>query len=151
MLACRACRVPISAQGGCALCKDFKSQLVDTDEDADENPALSDVGYETIRALRTILKRGAKLVEDPTKVKLFNEGARLVVAASNTLAKILESARKLQTDGLSAIRNMNFIERAELFIQWYMSLPPSYRQKLRLTMDEHEAGNAKALPAGNPV
>ncbi len=147
MLACRACRVPISAQGGCASCKDFKAQLITTDEDTEENPALSDVSYEVIGALRTILKRGRELAADPKKPKLFNEGARLIVAAGNTLAKTLEAARKLQTDGLSAIRNMNFVERAELFIGWYMALPPSYRFKLRTQMDEQEGQTAKALPA----
>lgn len=149
MLACRACRVPISAQGGCAICKDFKSQLVDTAEDSEENPALSDVSYETISALRSVLKRGKQLVADPTKVKLFNEGSRLIVAAANTLAKVLDTSRKLQADGLTAIQRMNFVERAELFIGWYMTLPPSYRLKLRQQMDGQETQVAKALPAGS--
>lgn len=147
MLACRTCRVPIAALGGCALCKDFKSQLIDTEEDAEENPSLSDVSNEVIRSLRVLTKRGKELTADPAKLKLFNEGARLIIAAGNTTAKVLESARKLQTDGLSAIRSMNFLDRAELFISWYMSLPPPYRQKVRLGQEEAEFNGAKALPA----
>jgi hypothetical protein len=146
MLACRTCRVPVAALGGCALCKDFKSQLIDTDEDTEENPSLSDVSNEVIRSLRVLTKRGKELTCDPTKIKAFNEGARLIIAAGNTTAKVLESARKLQTDGLSAIRSMNFLDRAELFISWYMSLPPSYRAKVRLGQDDAESSAAKALP-----
>ena len=146
-LSCRACRVRIDAQGGCALCEPIKANLVASDETEDERPSLSDVSHEIVANLRLLTRRARVLLEDPLKPKLFMEGSRLAIAAGNTAAKVLESARKLQTDGLVAIQNMSFIERAELFIGWYAALPPSYRVKVRLGQDKMEAEAARQLPA----
>lgn len=146
MLACRACRVPMAASEGCAVCNSMRANLVAVDEDEAERPSLSDVSHEVIANLRRLNKRAGDLLKDPTKPKLFVEGAKLAIAAGNTAAKVIESARKLQTDGMSSIRNMSFIERAQLFVDWYLSLPPTYRMKVREAQDKHEGQLSRALP-----
>ena len=145
-LSCRACRTRIEALGGCAICSELKAQLVASDEDESERPSLTDVSHEVIANLRQLNRRAKDLIADPSKPKTFAEGARLAVATGNTVAKVLESARKLQTDGLAAIQNMSFIERAELFIAWYAALPPGYREKVRAGQDKMEAQAARRLP-----
>lgn len=146
-LSCRACRTRLDAQGGCAICSEWKKQFVASDEDEAERPSLTDVSHEVIANLRQLNKRAKDLIADPKKPKAFFEGAKLAIAAGNTAAKVLESARKLQTDGLAAIQNMSFIERAELFIAWYAALPPSYRDKVRAGQDQMEKRAAQQLPA----
>lgn len=147
MLACRACRKPLIAEQGCALCLDFKKQLVALDENDEEKPSLADVSSDVVNALRVIVRKGRELLRDEES---FDKGTVLTLKAGNTAAKVLEAARKLQTDGLAAIRNMAFVERAELFITWYAALPPVYRMKLRdqLTKHEGETNRPRELPAG---
>lgn len=153
MLACRACRRPLTATEGCAICFSVKANLVTTEENAEESPALSDVGAETVAALQAILRRHRAVLRDKKSTGeaiVLAESA--VVRVSNTLAKVLESARKLQTDGLAAVRNMAFSERAILFADWYQSLPPLYRAKVRAGQEQFE-GTVSApvpeLPAGD--
>lgn len=61
-----------------------------------------------------------------------------MVLCINALAKLLEAARKLQDDGISAVRNMSFLERAKLFVSWYADLPPSYRTQVRQQVEAYE-------------
>lgn len=136
----------MSASGGCAVCADFKRNLVAVDEDETEVPSLSHVSNEVIAGLRTLIKRGKDLMLDPAKPKLFNEGARLMIAAGNTAAKVIDSARKLQSDGMAVIQAMGFIEKAQLFIEWYMSLPPAYRDKVRAGQAKVETDSSRAIP-----
>lgn len=139
MLACRACRRPLTAAEGCAVCFSMKANLVATEENTEDSPALSDVSTETVTALHAILKRHRAIakVKDATAEQL--ETAEVaVLRVSNTLAKVLESARKLQTDGLAAVRNMNFQDRASLFAGWYQTLPPLYRKKVQDGMQRFE-------------
>lgn len=137
MLACRACRVPMTAQHGCALCEPIRPHLVTTDEgEDDDRPALSVVSGETVAALRAqmkVIRAALKLAPDDPLA--FGK----MIAVSNSVAKVIESARKLQADGLSAIENMSFLERAELFVAWYAELAPAYRQRLMAELVKFES------------
>ena len=148
MLACRCCRLPLTAAEGCAVCLPIKPQLITTDEDEDTKPSLSDVGSEAVAGLRRLLRDSRALYADPRlEARERLAAGHLTIKVSNSLSKILEAARKLQTDGLSAIRNMSFLERAELFIGWYTALVPAYRANIRTQMDSFEATTNRALPA----
>lgn len=153
MLACRACRRPLTAPEGCAICASVKANLVTTEENEEEHPALSDVGSETVSALQGILKRHRAVLRDRGADEDAKERAEDgVVRVSNTLAKVLESARKLQTDGLAAVRNMSFQERAALFADWFQALPPTYRKKVTDGMrqfEERVSMPVKQLSAGD--
>lgn len=139
MLACRSCRRPLSAAEGCALCLSVKANLVTTEEDAEEVPSLSDVANQTVSALRSILTRHKGILKDPKALPRHKDASEeSVIKLGNTMAKILDSSRKLQEDGVAAIRNMSFVERAELFITWYMSLPATYRSQVQAGMDKFE-------------
>lgn len=147
MLACRACRVPLTAAQGCAICLSVKANLVTTEENAEESPALSDVSSEVVAALQSVLKRHRLTLRntksDPDAIEAAESG---LVRVANTLAKVLESARKLQSDGMAAVRNMSFTDRAALFASWYQSLPPMYRDKVRGGMLQFEGTVSVPLP-----
>lgn len=151
MLACRACRRPLLGADGCGICNSVKANLVTTEENAEEYPALSDVGSETVAALQTILKRNRAIARNPADTDALDAAESSIMAVANTLAKVLESARKLQTDGLAAVRNMSFQERAELFAGWYAGLPDAYRTKVRMGQAafEDKMNQPLALPEGN--
>lgn len=147
MLACRACRLPLTAAEGCAICFSVKANLVTTEENAEDSLALSDVSSETVSALQLILKHHKEVLRRKDASEEDREAAESrVVRVSNTLAKVLESARKLQTDGLAAVRNMAFSERALLFADWYQSLPPLYRKKVRVGMEQFEGTVSAPVP-----
>lgn len=147
MLACRACRRPLTAAEGCAICASVKANLVTTEENTEEFPALSDVGNETVSALQGVLRtHRATLRNKSADADQLAVAEAAVVRVANTLAKVLESARKLQTDGLAAVRNMAFQERAVLFADWYQSLPPLYRKKVRAGMDQFEGQVSAPVP-----
>lgn len=132
MLACRACRRPLTAAEGCAICATVKANLVTTEENVEEYPALSDVSSEAVAALQSILKKHRDTLKNKAASgEQIDVAEAALVRVANTLAKVLESARKLQSDGLAAVRNMSFQARAALFAGWYQSLPPLYRQKVR--------------------
>lgn len=151
MLACRACRRPLTAAEGCAICATIKANLVTTEENAEEYPALSDVGSETVAVLQTIL-REHKLTLRRKDADLEERAAAssAVLSVANTLAKVLEAARKLQSDGLAAVRNMNFQDRCALFADWYQALPPNYRRKVRVGMEQFEGQVNQPQPALPP-
>lgn len=135
ILACRNCRVAISSGEGCAICLDFKKHLVNTDESADLAPSLSEVGSEAVSGLRAQIKHLKALAKDnPDDADTRKD----MVLCINALAKLLEAARKLQDDGISAVRNMSFLERAKLFVSWYADLPPSYRTQVRQQVEAYE-------------
>lgn len=147
MLACRACRRPLTASEGCAICLSVKANLVTTEENSEEAPALSDVSSEVVSVLQGILKRHRVAMRDKNAdAETLEWSEKAVVRVANTLAKVLESARKLQTDGLAAVRNMAFSERALLFADWYQSLPPLYRTKVRTGMQQFEGTVSAPLP-----
>lgn len=143
MLACRACRVPLSAIAGCALCDPVRQNLVVVGESEEERPSLPDLGADMVRLLRDQMKRLKDLLkddpDDPASV------SRLL-AAGNTAAKVIGEVRKLQDDGKKAIEAMSFVERAELFIDWVTALPPAYRQSLIERLQQWEKQNAQPVP-----
>lgn len=135
MLACRTCRIPLNAPIGCDLCNGTRQNLVVVGETEDERPSLSGVGAEVVGDLRLLLKNNrTKLKANPDD----DDAADRLLALGNTLAKVLESARKLQSDGVTAVAQMSFTERAALFISWITSLPPAYREALRGQWDKFE-------------
>lgn len=149
-LACRTCRRPLTSAEGCALCLPIKANLVTTDENSEEYPALSDVGSEVVGTLQTILRVHRAILRNRDAELDDRERAETaVIRAANTLAKVLESARKLQVDGLSAVRNMSFQQRADLFAGWYQNLPPNLRKQVREGQEKFElaVNQPAALPA----
>lgn len=142
MLACRLCRVALNAQEGCSICNEWRKNFVYAGDTEDERPSLSGVGAEVVGDLRLLLKSNRERL----KANSADEGAQdQLLAIGNTLSKVLESARKLQADGVSAVANMSFKERAELFITWYTGLPAVYRVALREQMAKFE------LETGTPI
>lgn len=148
-LACRMCRVSIAAQVGCAVCDPFRRLLVVAGEDEDERPSLSGTAAEVVAMLRAQVKT--------VRVDLQNNPAsqtaeKRALALGNTLAKVLESARKLQADGTAAVEAMSFQERKELFVGWYADLAPAYRNAVREAFAQYEAEVARPVkPAEETV
>ena len=142
MLACRNCRVPLSATSGCAICDPIRPQLVSTDESVDSLPSLAEVGAESVTALRRQVRVYSNFLKDNP---LDSDANKSLVLMANSVAKVLEAARKLQDDGIAAVRNMSFLERAKLFIAWYASLPPAYRTQVRDQVEKYELEINKPL------
>lgn len=138
MLACRACRIPLSAERGCDICNGIRRNLVSVGEDEDERPGLAATGGEIVSALRARLKIVRALLksecDDDKSAKLESR----LLAIGNTAAKVLEAARKMQADGVNAVEQMSFAERAELFITWVAGLTPESRKGLRAQWDAFE-------------
>jgi hypothetical protein len=146
-LACRLCRVPISATVGCAVCDPFRRNLVVTGEDEDERPSLSGTASEVVTMLRGRLKNiNGDLERNASSALAEKRG----LAVANTLAKVLESARKLQADGRSAVEAMSFQERKELFVEWYTDLAPAYRNAVREAFAAYEVEVSKPRPEAAP-
>lgn len=125
-LACRGCRHPLASDAGCALCLGVKPHLIVLGATTDENVPLATVAQETVSLLRkqlTHLKNKAKAGYNP-------DDANDARSLANTLAKLLDSARKVVQDGADAVSAMSFQERAALFMEWTASLPSAYRRKL---------------------
>lgn len=141
-LACRNCRVVLSAESGCAICDPIRKHLVSVDEDQDERPDLSDVGAEVIAALRKRVRHLKAVIDvDPGDDK----AATHLLGAANSVSKIIESARKLQVDAEGVINNMSFVARAKLFVSWYAALPPPHRVQIREQLDRYELELVKPL------
>jgi hypothetical protein len=149
-LACRACRKPLLGKEGCGVCTAWRKNLVVLGETEDERPSLAVVSNEAINALRAQLRDyktqlGAKGLNAADRGSLHAQ-QRSVAGA---LSKLLDAARKLQSDGVQAINLMSFRERAELFVDWFMTLPAVYREAVRKEMDGQES--KLMLPAGETV
>lgn len=127
-LACRGCRHQLTSDAGCALCLGVKPHLVVSaavDEDA---VSLATVATEAVSILRKQMAHVKTQVRSmPTYDPLLAQEAR---AIANTLAKLLDSARKVVQDGADAVSAMSFEERANLFLEWTGSLPGVYRRRL---------------------
>lgn len=146
-LACRACRKPLLAKTGCGVCDPVRKNLVVLNETEEERPSLALVSNEAVNALRSQLRDyklrlGAAGLLDEDKDRLHDR-QRSVAGA---LSKLLDAARKIQGDGKEAINHMSFKERAELFVEWFCTLPAVYRDALRTELDKQEG--VLGLPAG---
>lgn len=144
MLGCRMCRVPITAAVGCAVCDPFRRNLVVIGEDEQDRPSLSGTASEVVAMLRAQVKTVRGDLEKNPNATLAEKRA---LALGNTLAKVLESARKLQADGKAAVEAMSFQERKELFVEWYTDLAPQYRNAVREAFAAYEAEIARPRPA----
>lgn len=143
-LSCRLCRTPLRADTGCAVCLDWKRNIGADDEDDGENAPLAAVSNEIVSALRGALRATTGRLRLNATDK---DATDRLLKIGNTMSKVLESARKLQDDGLAAVKAMSFAERAELFLGWYGALPPAHRTSVRGSMASFEASMVKVLPA----
>lgn len=117
------------------MCNDIRRNLVAVGDNESERPSLATVSAEIVTGLRRQVRHVSGLLEkDADNERLVGR----LIALGNTASKVLEAARKLQVDGRDAVDAMSFGERAELFLEWYMDLPPPYRVKLRAQMADHE-------------
>lgn len=132
----------MSAATGCSACNETRRNLVVVGENDEDRPSLSGTASELVGVLRAqVAQVKLELRADPTSVP----HERRALALGNTLAKVLESSRKLMVDGVAAVENLSFAERAELFIGWVTGLPPAYRRSLRDRLDEWEATVARPV------
>lgn len=142
MLACRLCRVPLTATVGCAVCDPMRRNLVVVGEDEDEKPSLSGTASEVVAVLRGRIQS----VKQALQANPDDLGAEhRAMALGNTLAKVLESARKLTQDGLALVENLSFQERKELFVSWYTDLTPAYRNAVREAFAAYETEVSKPV------
>lgn len=140
--ACRLCRVRIDATTGCSVCDPLRALLVVVGESEDDKPSLSGTASDTVSMLRTQLKNCKdKLATQPDSTI---QEARLL-KISNTLAKVLETARKLLADGMAVMETMSFAEKKELFVVWYSDLAPAYRNAVREAFADYEAQLARPV------
>ena len=149
MLGCRMCRVPLTATVGCVVCDPMRRNLVVVGEDEEDRPSLSGVASDTVAVLRERLKH---VRDELAKMPTSSVVEKRALAVANTVAKVLESARKLRADGTAAVEAMSFQERKELFVTWYTDLAPAYRNAVREAFSAYEAEIAKPRPeAQEPV
>ncbi len=126
----------------------MRRNLVVLGETEEERPSLAVVSNEAVNALRAQLRdykdrlKAGKLDDD--EKDLLHTKQRSVAGA---LSKLLDAARKIQGDGVQAISRMSFKERAELFIEWFCTLPAVYRDALRVEIDKAET--QLSLPVGD--
>lgn len=125
ILACRGCRQPLTSECGCVLCLGVKQHLIVQSADDDSVP-LAVIAQETVAVLRTQLKATRDASEQ-----------RAIAA---TIAKVLDSSRKVIQDGADAVESMSFQEKANLFIEWVNGLPAAYKAQL---MERIAKGNSR--------
>jgi hypothetical protein len=131
-LACRGCRHLLTSEAGCALCLGVKPHLIISSTVDEDAGSLAEVATEAVAMLRKQLKhvkQASKLAAayDPE----ISAEAR---AIANTLAKLLDSARKVVQDGADAVGTMSMQEQAALFLEWSAKLPGVYRRRLMSSM-----------------
>lgn len=132
---CRACRRPLQAAKGCVLCDPVRPHLVITEDD---DVSLAMVSKETVKGLREQLRQYTGLLRaaiQPKQRELYNSNIR---AVANTLAKVIDSARKIQEEGAKAIELMSTSEQVDLLKEFYAELPVSPRLRLLADLQELE-------------
>lgn len=127
-LSCRGCHNALTADAGCAICLPIKIHLVVSaavDEDA---VPLALVAQEAV----VVLRKQLSAVKAQTKGQTVYDPILAMEsrAIANTIAKVLDSARKVVQDGAMAVESMSFQEKAALFLEWTGSLPGAYRRRL---------------------
>ena len=139
VLVCRGCHHSLLDEAGCALCLGVKPHLMPVDAVEDEAVPLAQLAQESATLLRSQLKQ-LKVMQKATKSydpALSKESRE----HSNALAKLLDASRKVVQDGIDAVEVMSFKERADLFKDWFSTLPPAYRRQL------HEELGSKVVTA----
>ena len=128
------------------MCEPLKKHLVQVGEDEEERPSLSEVGVSIVAELNYALKRAKTIARDDTRTEKDRlDATARILKIGNTAAKVLESARKLQSDGLAVVQSMSFIERAKLFVAWFLELPPPYQTQLLARMESSRAERQKPV------
>jgi hypothetical protein len=148
-LACRACRKALLSKEGCAVCNPIRRNLIVLGETDEERPSLATVSAEAVNSLRAQIREYREMLKDaldPDHRAKIHDKQRATAAA---LAKLLDAARKIQTDGVAAVERMSFSERGALFVEWFCSLPAAYREKMQKEIAALEA--QYALPAESTV
>lgn len=143
-LGCRFCRVSLAAQTGCSVCDEWRKQFIVVGQDEDEKPSLSGTAHEVVAVLRSQLKTVKGELDRNPNGQLAEKRA---LAIGNTMAKVLETARKLTQDGVAAVEKLSFQERKELFVSWYTDLAPPYRNAVREAFAEYEVAVSRPIPA----
>jgi hypothetical protein len=145
MLACRACRVPIAAAKGCAICDPVRTNLVVVGEDEDDKPSLSGTASLGV----SILNRQLRDVEKNLKANGRSvTDEKRAIALTNAISKLLETSRKLMQDGVDLMETYSFREQAELFVGWFANLSPPYRADVMAKFAAFEQEISK--PVGEP-
>ena len=128
-LACRGCHHPLASDAGCALCLPVKPHLVVLAAVDEESVPLALVAQEAV----VVLRKQLQAVKAKAKAGGLDYDPILAAEArsiANTVAKVLDSARKVVQDGAEAVESMSFQEKAALFLEWTGSLPGAYRRRL---------------------
>lgn len=137
-IGCKFCRRPLTAKSGCPKCDPFRPHLLVLDA-VEERPSLSTVTNEAVKALRLQLQFYERSL---ARVSTSREDAEDLRARQRSVAgamsKLLDAARKIAGDGVSAVEAMSFQERAELFVTWFCSLPAVYRESLLQRLQSEE-------------
>ena len=133
----------MSATVGCAVCDPMRKNLVVVGEDEEDRPSLSGTSAEVVSLLRGQVKHVRGELERNPSSALSEKRA---LALGNTLAKVIETARKLQADGRAAVDAMSFQERKELMVHWYTDLAPQYRNAVREAMAQYEVQVSTPVP-----
>jgi hypothetical protein len=142
-LACRACKQSLMADvRGCGICGTIRKHLILQDTGDEDRPSLTQVSSEMVKMLRDRHRYFATELKDKPGSETLGKG---FIANTNAMTKLLEAARRLQSDGLAAVEAMSWMDRAKLFIQWYASLPPALRGRVREQMGSFE--KVQALPS----
>jgi hypothetical protein len=103
------------------------------DEDA---VPLAVVASEAVGMLRAQLARiKSDMKTKPAEYVTLAAEARNI---ANTIAKVLDAARKVMEDGAAVVDAMSFQEKAALIIEWTASLPSVYRRRLITQMMEQD-------------
>lgn len=138
-LACRACRKPLTGKSGCEVCNPIRRNLVVLGETDEDRPSLALVTNEAVNALREQVRHYRDQLRRARKPEVEEELRSRQRSTAGALAKLLDAARKIASDGVAAVAQMSFRERAELFVGWYLTLPSVYREALMDRLNAQEA------------
>lgn len=146
ILACRGCRHELTSDAGCALCLPVKPHLVVASAVDEDSVSLATVAGEAVSMLRKQLLRAKQAEKLSVAYDPLLAGD--VRAIANTLAKVLDSARKVVQDGADAVGAMSFQEKAALFLEWTATLPGAYRRRLIERLMEQSPGTQVSASEG---
>lgn len=140
---CNKCRQPLQAAKGCAICDPIRPFLTVA---ISEDVSLTEVSKAAVRALQEQLEGYKAALTDPSPKARLEPIRANVRAAASCLAKLLDTSRKIQDDGIKAIELMSTREQMDLFKHFYTTLPPAVRSRFLadLQLAEENMGIEKA-------
>ena len=143
ILVCRACQNELVSPEFCAICELCKKNLVISDDGDPES--LAKVAGGMVRLMATQLRQ-LRGLQNKTRGRYDEKLVSETRKHAGSLAKLLDSARKVINDGVEAVEALSFQEKAELFEAWFMELPNAYRRTLLNGLSKHVA-DATPIPA----